>query len=48
MIAHNPDALLELLGFGEGDPEDDGEEPGPGTHVLEVTEEERAAIARVR
>jgi UV excision repair protein RAD23 len=49
-IASNPDALLQVLGvdgadFGEG--EGEGAIP-PGAHAISVTEEERAAIERVR
>lgn len=44
LIQQNPDALLQLLaGGGEGD--DEG--VPPGGHVVQVTEEERAAIERV-
>jgi hypothetical protein len=50
-IAEHPQALFQLLGgeggvdFGDGE----GEEGGlpPGTHVVSVSEEERAAIERV-
>lgn len=41
MLAQNPDALAQLLGV-----ELDEEVP-PGTHVVSVTVEERAAIERV-
>lgn len=43
MFAQNPEALAQLLGV-----EFDEEAPPPGTHVVSVTEEERAAIQRVR
>ena len=47
-LAHNPDALLDLLGgAGEGVLGDDGEPIPPGAHVLSVTPEERDAIERV-
>ena len=41
MLAQNPDALAQLLGV------DLEEEAPPGTHVVSVTVEERAAIERV-
>lgn len=51
LIAQNPEALFQLLG-GEGglDFEDDGGEGGlpPGAQVINITEEERQAIERVR
>lgn len=51
-LGQNPEALLQLLGTlgGEGG-FDDGEGEGgapPGSHVVQVTPEERAAIERVR
>lgn len=47
LLAQNPEALMQLLGVGEGD--FDGEEGDipPGAHVVSVTEEERAAIQRL-
>lgn len=42
MLAQNPDALAQLLGV-----ELDEEVQPPGTHVVSVTVEERAAIERV-
>jgi UV excision repair protein RAD23 len=47
-LANNPDLLLQILGGlgGGGEGPDDGE-GGPGTQVISVTEEERAAIGRV-
>jgi UV excision repair protein RAD23 len=51
-LAANPELLLHLLG-GQGEGQDDGEygegdeELPPGTHIVSVTEEERAAIERV-
>lgn len=47
MIAQNPEALFQLLGVG-GDEGEDGNPIPPGAHVVSVTEEERAAIQRVR
>lgn len=48
MIAQNPEALLQLLGVGNMDFDDEeGGELPPGAHVVSVTEEERAAIQRV-
>ncbi len=46
LIQQNPEALLQLLGGGGGEGDDDGPAP-PGSHVVHVTEEERAAIERV-
>ncbi|TFK53692.1 UV excision repair protein Rad23 [Heliocybe sulcata] len=43
ILASNPEALYQLLG---GEPGAEGE-AGPGTHVVQVTEEERAAIERL-
>ena len=43
MLAQNPEALAQLLGT-EGE---DGEHLPPGTQVVQVSEEERAAIERV-
>jgi UV excision repair protein RAD23 len=43
-IAENPEALMQLLGVGEGD---EGEDVPPGAQVVNVTEEERAAIQRL-
>ena len=45
-LAADPAALLDLLGGGGED--DDGEPIPPGSHVVNVTPEERAAIERVR
>jgi len=45
-LAHNPEALLDLLGGEEG-VGDDGEPIPPGAQVLSVTPEERDAIERV-
>ncbi|KAK0504862.1 hypothetical protein EDD18DRAFT_1398321 [Armillaria luteobubalina] len=47
LLVQNPEALMQLLGVGEGD--FDGEEGDipPGAHVVSVTEEERAAIQRL-
>lgn len=45
-IAQNPEALLQILAPEMGD-DLEGRIP-PGAHVLNVTEEERAAIQRVR
>ncbi|KAK0212934.1 hypothetical protein DFS33DRAFT_1285557 [Desarmillaria ectypa] len=48
LLAQNPEALMQLLGVGEGDFEGDGEgDIPPGAHVVSVTEEERAAIQRL-
>jgi UV excision repair protein RAD23 len=47
-LANNPEALLQLLGVGDGD--DDGGTEGeipPGAQTISVTAEEREAIARV-
>jgi UV excision repair protein RAD23 len=50
-FAQNPDALLQLLanenGEFPGGQGEDGENLPPGTHIVNVTEEERAAIERV-
>ncbi|KAF8919954.1 XPC-binding domain-containing protein [Mucidula mucida] len=46
LIQQNPEALLQLLGGGGGEGDDDGPAP-PGSHVVHVTEEERAAIERL-
>jgi len=46
-LAQNPDALLDLLGGGEGGIGDDGEPIPPGAQVLSVTPEERDAIERL-
>jgi len=50
-FAQNPDALLQLLGNENGEfpggQGEDGENLPPGTHIVNVTEEERAAIERV-
>ncbi|KII92541.1 hypothetical protein PLICRDRAFT_103937 [Plicaturopsis crispa FD-325 SS-3] len=50
-IAQNPEALFQLLGGGDGMDfgDEDGEGGGlpPGTHVVNVSEEERAAIERL-
>lgn len=43
LIQSNPEALIQLLGGAEGDEEG----APPGSHVVHVTEEERAAIERV-
>ncbi|KAI9442608.1 hypothetical protein H4582DRAFT_2110110 [Lactarius indigo] len=45
LLASNPDALLDLLGGGPEDGED--EAIPPGAHVVNVTPEERAAIERL-
>ena len=45
LLAQNPEALFQLLGPPEMDEE--GNTPGP-SQVISVTEEERAAIERVR
>lgn len=45
LIQENPEALLQLLGAG-GDGDEDGALP-PGSQVVQVTPEERAAIERV-
>ena len=52
MFAANPDQLMELithLPLGEGGEGGEAAAQGvpPGTHVLRITEEERAAITRV-
>jgi len=48
LFAQNPEAILQLLGGGEGfDFGDDGEGLPPGTHVINITEEEQAAIQRL-
>ena len=45
-LARNPEALMQLFGSEDGE---EGEEAlPPGAHVVSVTEEERAAIQRVR
>ncbi|KAJ3501630.1 hypothetical protein NLJ89_g9249 [Agrocybe chaxingu] len=46
MIAQNPEALFQLLGIEPDDEEGAGPVP-PGAHVVNVTEEERAAILRL-
>ena len=46
-FAQNPDALHQLLGEIPGVQGEDGENLPPGTHIVNVTEEERAAIQRV-
>ncbi|CAA7263206.1 unnamed protein product [Cyclocybe aegerita] len=46
MIAQNPEALFQLLGV-ELDDEDGAGPVPPGAHVVNVTEEERAAILRL-
>jgi UV excision repair protein RAD23 len=49
-LAANPEAFFNLLNEGlEGDDGGDGEggAPPPGTHYVQVTPEERAAIERV-
>jgi UV excision repair protein RAD23 len=46
LFTQNPDALLQLLGV-EGGEGEDGQQLPPGTHIVNVTEEERAAIQRV-
>jgi UV excision repair protein RAD23 len=46
-LAQNPDALLQLLGEAEQQGDFDGENLPPNTHIVNVTEEERAAIERV-
>ncbi len=46
LFAQNPEALAQILGGELGDDEE-GEIP-PGAQVIQVTEEERAAIERVR
>lgn len=47
VLAQNPEALLDILGGGEGGIGDDGEPIPPGAQVLSVTPEERDAIERV-
>jgi len=44
-LAQNPEALLQALAEAENDGEDDG--IPPGAQVINVTEEERAAIERL-
>jgi len=44
-IAQNPEALYQLLGVEP--PEGDDAQLPPGTHIVNVTEEERAAIERL-
>ncbi|KAF9051042.1 UV excision repair protein Rad23 [Hymenopellis radicata] len=46
LIQQNPEALMQLLGGGGAEGDDDGPVP-PGSHVVHVTEEERAAIERL-
>lgn len=46
-LAQNPDALLQLLGGGEGMMDDDDAPVPPGTTVINITPEEREAITRV-
>ena len=45
-LAQNPEAIMQLLGAGLDDDEEGGGIP-PGAQVIQVTEEERAAIERV-
>ncbi|PCH36178.1 UV excision repair protein Rad23 [Wolfiporia cocos MD-104 SS10] len=49
LLAHNPEALLQLLGGAEGDFEDDMGEGGlpPGAQVVHITEAEQQAIQRL-
>lgn len=47
MISQNPEALFQLLGIEIGEDGEDGPIP-PNAQVISVTEEERAAIQRVR
>jgi UV excision repair protein RAD23 len=47
-FAQNPEALLQLLAGDQGEFGEGEEGVPPGAHVLSVTEDERAAIERVR
>ncbi|KAK0461360.1 uncharacterized protein EV420DRAFT_1531730 [Desarmillaria tabescens] len=47
LLAQNPEALMQLLGVGEGDFDPEEGDIPPGAHVVSVTEEERAAIQRL-
>ncbi|KAF8632771.1 hypothetical protein AX17_004763 [Amanita inopinata Kibby_2008] len=47
MIGQNPGAFLDLLGIGDNDVAENGDSILPTTHVISVTEEERAAIERL-
>lgn len=47
-LAENPGYLANLLGLDLGDEGDSGGALPPNAHVINVTEEERAAIERVR
>jgi UV excision repair protein RAD23 len=46
-VAQNPEALFQMLGANSGGEGEDGENLPPGTHIVHVTEEERAAIERL-
>lgn len=46
MLADNPEALLQHLGIGHDVADSEGTSIPPGTQVVSVTEEERAAIQR--
>lgn len=48
LFANNPDALMQLLGGEGGDFGDDEGGIPPGANVIHITEEEQAAIQRVR
>ncbi|KAG5645180.1 hypothetical protein DXG03_006698 [Asterophora parasitica] len=47
LLAQNPEALMQLLGVQLEDYDDEGGQLPPGAQVVQVTEEERAAIERV-
>ncbi|KZT10724.1 UV excision repair protein Rad23 [Laetiporus sulphureus 93-53] len=47
LLAQNPEAFLQLLGGAEGFDFDGEEGVPPGAHVINITEEEQAAIQRL-
>jgi len=48
LLSQNPEALMQLFGIELSNVDSDGQPIPPGAQVVSVTEEERAAIERVR